>query len=73
MNEKHRKLGIARLLMNQIIKDHGSTVDLVVEIKRNNPIYGVLVEFYFSLGFAEEEEDNKEETHLYLRRKKSPE
>jgi len=68
--EKYRRLGIGRLLMNQIIKDHGPEIDLVVEIKRNNPIYGLLVEFYLSLGFVEEDQDNQEEAHLYLRRKK---
>lgn len=68
--DKYRKLGVGRLLMNQIISDHGSEIDLVVEIKRDNPIYGTLVEFYLSLGFAENEEDNQEEINLYLRRSK---
>lgn len=66
---KYRQLGIARLLMQQIIDDHGSQTDLVVEIKRTSPIYSILREFYHSLEFKED--DNQNEQHLFLRRKQS--
>tara|TARA_R100001163_G_C5064602_1_gene202268 strand:+ start:2760 stop:3284 length:525 start_codon:yes stop_codon:yes gene_type:complete len=66
--KKFRKLGIARLLMEQIIDDRGKTTNLVVEIKRSNPIYYNLAKFYESLGFIETDLDNEGEDNLFLRR-----
>ena len=67
---KWRQRGIARMLMQTIIGEHGGEMDLVVEIKRENKLYYGLRTFYESLSFKEYDEDNLNEHNLFLRRKK---
>ena len=72
VSPKYRQYGIARTLMNTVLKDQGDKCNIVVEIKRTNKLYYHLVKFYQSLGFdiMDEEEiegkDNNNET-IFLR------
>lgn len=49
---KYRGFGYARLLMEKLIEEH-QDIDLVVEIKKGNPAYIGLLQFYQKLGFTE--------------------
>lgn len=72
VREKYRRFGIARLLMNVIIKEHGSIKDLVVEIKTQNPYYRILRDFYASLEFEElplKPDEPEDPENVYLIRK----
>jgi len=68
VSNKYRRIGVARLLMEKIIQDHQSLKDIVVEIKKANPIFDILVKFYQSLGFEQldkvDKTDDKKENDL---------
>lgn len=61
VSPKYRQYGIARTLMNTLIKDQGDKCNIVVEIKRTNNLYYHLVKFYQSIGFNIMEEEEEEE------------
>lgn len=71
---KYRRIGIANLLMNTIINEHGSLIDLTVEVKINSPFKRILIEFYQGLGFDEiplKPDEPEDPDNIYLRLNKS--